>query len=246
MNKNYVILLVVALVVVGLILFNNDKKDLATPESLFKCPEEMPSFEEYGNNRAEVASLLYKENTSLGQEEAMTIIIEMSEKKGCRNDVEYLKEYKKSVNGKEAELNLVSDEYMNSQNLLEYKSNLGFSFKYPDYTKITEVAMGNNWVVVSAKDSDDRKVIISIGDNSENLLAEEWFLGPDSGFDSEQEVFFRTKIDGQDAVYTDSGTWLVVNTPDNKYRLSIAELTTNDTEVMYEEMGVIFKTLKFN
>ena len=244
MVKKYLIWVTAfVLIIILFSIFNKQKTNQA--EDLFKCPEEMKTFEEYTKNRAEVASLLYKENSSLSQEEAMNTVIEMAEKKGCRNDVEYLKEYKKSINGKEEELNLVSDDYMNSQELLEYKSNLGFSFKYPNYTKITEIKEGNNWIVIAPKDNSDRKVIISIGDNSENLKAEEWFLGPYSGFDTDQDVFFRTKIDGHDAVYTDSGTWLVVNTPDNKYRLSIAELTVNDAEVMYEEMGIIFKTLKF-
>lgn len=70
-------------------------------------------------------------------------------------------------------------------------------------------------------------------------------MGPNSGFDPATEVFFRTGIDGQPVVYTDSGTWVVFNTPVDNYRVSVAELTVEDAEVMYEEMGIVLGTLKF-
>ena len=245
MNKKHLILLLIVCGVIGAILFfaNTEKKDDAG--SIFKCPEEMQNFDEYADNRAEVASLLYKKNPSLSTEEAKNIIMEMAIKKGCSNDVDYLKEYKQSINGEESELDLVSDDYFNNQKLLEYDSGLGFSFKYPDYTKVERVYEGNSWIVISPKDNENTKIIISIGDNSENLKAEEWFLGENSGFDPSEDIFFRTKIDGQNAVYTEGGTWLVVNTRDNKYRLSIAKLTTGDAKVMYKEMGIVLKTLRF-
>lgn len=245
MNKKELIVILIGIGIIGIfVIFNKEEKN-AEIENLLKCPEEMQSFEEYATNRAEIMSLVYEKNKNMSQEEATTIIIEMAEKKGCNNDVDYLKEYKQSVNGNEAELNLISDDDLNSQNLLEYDSGLGFSFKYPEYTDVKKISDGNNWIIISPKGNDDRKIVISLGDNSENLKAEEWFLGPDSGFDPKKEVFFRTKIDGQDAVYTDAGAWLVVNSPDNKYRLSIAELTMENEEVMYKEMGIVFKTLKF-
>lgn len=219
----------------------NDEK----MRDIFKCPEEMSSFDEYVSNRTEIMSLVLLENGNISQEDMSVKILKLADERDCTNDVGYLREYGQEVSGEEAPFVLVSSDQLKRGDLIEYKTDFGFSFKYPPNTDVFEVSEGNTWIVVTNKNDDNAKIIISISANIENISAEDWFLGPDSGFDSDTEVFFRTEIDGQSVVYTDFGTWVVFNTPVDNYRVSIAELTVEDSEVMYEEMGIILGTLKF-
>jgi hypothetical protein len=50
---------------------------------------------------------------------------------------------------------------------------------------------------------------------------------------------------GQEAIVIEGGTWVVVNTPDNKYRLSIALLPGKDDQLLLTEMGIIIDSLRF-
>jgi hypothetical protein len=239
-KKNFIWILVV-ICLVGFFVFR-DKDEISLT---FKCPEEMGTFEEYTENRAEVSALLLKESPNLSQEEIVTKVMELADKKGCTNEVDYLKDYGQSVSGKNAPLALVNPEQLERDDLIEYETVAGFSFKHTPETDVYPMMMDNYWEVVTNKKDENSKIIISISRNDEDLSAEEWFLGPNSGFDQTTEVFFRTEIDGQPAVYTDSGTWVVFNTPVDNHRVSVAELTVEDAEIMYEEMGIILGTLKF-
>ncbi len=215
----------------------------------FKCPEEMSSYDEYLDNREQLAKLIQEKYPELSQEEVMNQIMEMVAKEGCSNDVGYFQDHRNDINGEEASITLVSEKELEESDLLEHKIELTFSFKYPTNTRVLtfeDSEEGTSWVVIENKEDENSKIIISIADNSEGITAEEWFLGPNSGFDPNEDIFFRTQIDGQPAVFTDSGTWVVVNTPDGKHRLSIAEMTVEDAKVMYKEMGIILGTLKFN
>ncbi len=88
-------------------------------------------------------------------------------------------------------------------------------------------------------------IVISIAENDENLKPEEWLLDPDAGGLKDSAKYYKTTIDGQDAVYTDDGMWTVVNTPDNKYRLSIADITVDNAERLINEMKVVVGSLTF-
>jgi len=126
-----------------------------------------------------------------------------------------------------------------------YNTDFGFSFEYPSYLEAVSFQESTNYVVVSSpnkEDDDTSAIIISIADNDENLTAEEWLLGPTSGLQKGDE-YFRSEIDGQPAVYTDGGMWTVVNTPDNKYRLSIADI--KDKQILFTEMGIVIESLTF-
>jgi hypothetical protein len=72
----------------------------------------------------------------------------------------------------------------------------------------------------------------------------EWLKGPDSGADL-SDGYNVFDIDGQEAVSVDGGTWVVVNTPDNKYRLSIALLPGENGTLLFTEEGIIISSLKF-
>lgn len=138
-----------------------------------------------------------------------------------------------------------SEDY--GKDFLEFESEFGFSFLYPPHTKIFHFTLGNSYVdilPIEKPENGRTAIVISIGDNDENLTPEEWLLHVDSGF-NKNNPYFRTTIDGQDAVYTDGGMWVVVNTPDDKYRLSISELSTGDAPIMFSEMGILVESLKF-
>ncbi len=134
-----------------------------------------------------------------------------------------------------------------SETFKTYKSNLGFSFKYPPYLTVEYYPKvypdRADRIVIKPKGSDgmsDGAIMISDVENYQNITPSEWLLGPDSGYStSTYGNYYREKIDGQDAVYTDGGMWSVVNTPDNTHRLSIADLPAKNGDRLFTEMGII-------
>jgi hypothetical protein len=129
-----------------------------------------------------------------------------------------------------------------------YTSRSGFSFNYPPYLEVMDLL---SHVVLRPVDeeSDSGSVVISVGINDENMTAEEWLLSPDSGYLQSKDLYgnyYKTTIDGQDAVYTDGGMWTVVDTPDDKYRLSIADLPSKSNNRLFTEMGIVIDSLVFN
>lgn len=131
-----------------------------------------------------------------------------------------------------------------------YKSDLGFSFKYPPHMYVmVDPDVPRLYVVSKSYKTDGSTpfaaIVISAGDNNENMTPEEWLLGPTSGYDK-SENYYKTDIDGQSAVYTDGGMWAVVNTPDNKWRLSIAYTVDESADIPFTEMGVIIESLTFD
>lgn len=132
-----------------------------------------------------------------------------------------------------------------------YKSKLGYSFQYPDYMFITEDPEPNIperiLVLSSTINKDDMfGVVISVMENSEGEDPEHWikvsYSGEDLSKDYDYNVF---DIDGQKAISTDGGTWVVVNTPNNKYRLSVALLYGKGNVPLFTEIGIIVSSLIF-
>ncbi len=144
-----------------------------------------------------------------------------------------------------------NEEYENyAKTFKTYKSDIGFSFKYPPHLKVkTEQDTSTNRIVLTPINANTSEglsaIIISIAENNQGMTAEEWLLSPTSGF-KHSDKYFKTTIDGQEAVYTDGGMWTVVNTPDNKYRLSIADLVTGSADELFTEMGIVVDSLIFN
>ena len=133
-----------------------------------------------------------------------------------------------------------------------YKSDFGFSFKYPPHLEVFEFCDSTCWIVLSAKDEsesdDNSKIIVSVAENDEQMSAEEWLLGQSSGYSQSKDDYgnyYKTHIDGQEAVYTDGRMWTIVNTPDNKYRLSIADLSPGNAMPLFSEMGIVVESLTF-
>lgn len=129
-----------------------------------------------------------------------------------------------------------------------YTSSLGFSFSYPSHLKVTDLL---SHIVLRPvnEESDNEYIVVSVGLNDENMTAEEWLLSPNSGYLQSKDNYgnyYKTTIDGQDAVYTDGGMWTVVNTPDNKYRLSIADVPSESNDRLFTEMGIVTESFVFN
>lgn len=147
----------------------------------------------------------------------------------------------------------ISEDYAEYAKTFEiYKSDFGFSFKYPPHLEVFEFCDNTCWIALSVKnenESDDSsKIIVSVAENDEQMSAEEWLLGPSSGYSQsidEYGNYYKTHLDGQEAVYTDGGMWTIVNTPDNKYRLSIADLSPGNASPLFSEMGIVVESLSF-
>lgn len=132
-----------------------------------------------------------------------------------------------------------------------YQSRLGFSFKYPPYLHIidmTDEYSPERVIAIPIDSNDPHGVVVSVGLNDEEMTAEEWLLSENSGYlQSKDEYgdYQKFTLDRQESVVTDSGGWVVVNTPDNKYRLSIALLPGKDGNLLFTEMGIIIDSLRF-
>lgn len=134
-------------------------------------------------------------------------------------------------------------------------SDFGFSFQYPEYMEVIPAFFpeDNFRIAIAYTDEEASKyegqsfgmIIISVGENDENQTAVEWMGGPYSGRDTSKK-YFLTEVDGQEAVQEQGGMWTVVNTPDGKYRLSIADLTTEGKNPPFSEMGIVINSLKFD
>jgi hypothetical protein len=131
-----------------------------------------------------------------------------------------------------------------------YTSPLGFSFKYPPHMRVMEDPDAPRVYVVTdvPKGEPFSAIVVSAGGNDENQTPEEWLLGDSSGYLQSQEHYgdyHKTQIDGQNAVYTEGGMWSVVNTPDNKVRLSIAYTAGEGADIPFTEMGIVVESLAF-
>ena len=136
-----------------------------------------------------------------------------------------------------------------------FQSDIGFSFQYPEYMEVIPAFVpGDNYriAIEYTKEEADKyegqsfgMIIISVAENDENQTPVEWMGGPYSGRDTSKK-YFLAGIDGQDAVQEQGGMWTVVNTPDGKYRLSIADLTTEGKNPPFTEMGIVINSLKFD
>lgn len=164
--------------------------------------------------------------------------------------IELMEEYEDSSNSSEVYTNESPDTFsLNGFKTYTDKS-VGFSFQYPSHMEVgTTQAIGNHIILSYSENTDDYgKIIVSIGLNDENMPPEEWLFGNDSGYIQSRDYYgdcYKTFIGEQEAVYTDGGMWVVVNTPDSKFRLSIADLTKDGENPPFTEIGTIVETLTF-
>ena len=148
----------------------------------------------------------------------------------------------------EIEIGATNTEEKFVSNLQMYESKLEFSFQYPPHLSVrkdTESLIPERLFVLpqSIEDDDVSAIIISVAENDEGMTPLEWLSGPSSGADLSKE-YDLLSLDGQGAISLDNGTWVVVNTPDEKYRLSIA-MFPDDSDILFTEMGIIINSLRF-
>ncbi len=142
-----------------------------------------------------------------------------------------------------------SDEYYEyEKSFLTYKSDVGFSFQYPPHmfveNKFEPVEL-YIWPksILESKSDPYGGIHIEMSKNNKGVTPLEW-LKNDAKKDL-SEGYNVLNIDGQEAITMDGGTWVVVNTPNNKYRIVISLMwDENGTQSMTEE-GIIISSLKF-
>jgi len=140
-----------------------------------------------------------------------------------------------------------------AKSLKEYDSVLGFSFLYPPHLYVMEdpepfIPERLFVLPVSIKkgNTDDiHGIIISTAENDEEMTPLEWLKGSNSGADL-SKGYNILNIDSQEAVSLNGGTWVVVNTLDNKYRISIALLPSKNGDLLFTEIGIIINSLRFS
>lgn len=135
-----------------------------------------------------------------------------------------------------------------------YTSELGFSFDYPNdmYVQNGSDGTDDNYRVLiipnSYKDNksqDLTAVVISASPNGPAQTPLGWLKSPDSGADM-SKGHSKLNIDGQEAISLENGTWVVVDTPDNKYQISIATLPgENPSQLLQDEMSSIVSSIVF-
>ncbi len=139
-----------------------------------------------------------------------------------------------------------NEEYASTSKSFKTFSNELFSFQYPSHLKVFQDpnSPGQIFLLTTEQpEKDARAIVVSYANNINNLTPEQWMLGPYSGYDKKTQLF-RTKIDGQDAVYVKGGMWTVVDTPDKKVQISIADFPFEQSE-LWTEMGIVIQSFKF-
>lgn len=146
----------------------------------------------------------------------------------------------------------LTDEYERYEKTFKtYNSQFGFSFQYPPHLYVMEdpepFIPERLFVLPTSvkKNTDDiYGVVISTADNEDGMTPLKWLKGPYSGADL-SEGYNVLDIDGQEAISLNGGTWVVVDTPDKKYQISIAFLPGKRGDLLFTEMGIIISSLKF-
>ena len=144
-------------------------------------------------------------------------------------------------------------------NLQTYTAH-GFSFEYSadfyvgDDTNNTD----GGWIYVlpiaykNNPNGDTQAIVISPRANHPSQTALDWLKDPNSGGYDISQGYKTVKVGGQDAISVENGDWVVVNTPDNTERISIAILppfatstSPTDLTALRNEMTLVQNSLSF-
>lgn len=149
-----------------------------------------------------------------------------------------------------------------AENIQTYNATeFGFSFKYSADNFLVGNDTNNTdggWIYVlpiaSTKNQaieEAGAIVISPRKISPSETPLDWLKSSNSGYDVSQG-YETIQVGGQQAISVKYGKyvdWLIVNTPDNKERLSIAILppsaTSTDLTVLHNEMATIVSSLSF-
>jgi hypothetical protein len=145
-----------------------------------------------------------------------------------------------------------NDEYENYEKSFKtYDSQFGFTFQYPPYLYVMEdpePGISERLFVSPIPTKDNNEIygiVISTAENEDGMTPLKWLQGPDSGADL-SKGYNVLDLDGQEAISLEGGTWVVVDTPDKKYQLSIALLPSKNGDLLFTEIGIIVSSLKFS
>lgn len=134
-------------------------------------------------------------------------------------------------------------------------SEYGFSFQYSDDYYVTDDT-SDGWVVlepIALRNSPENYgIIISPRQNTSSETALDWLKDPNAGGYNISQGYNTVQIGGQEAISVENGDWVVVNTPDNTERLSIAILPPSatstsiaDLTALRGEMSTVLNSLSF-
>jgi len=168
------------------------------------------------------------------------------------NCVVAIKRYNDAKNGKAdpedmAIIDKVIDDAISAK---KYISDLGFSFDYPkDFRVVNDSEESRLFIFPNSynPESDDEitAVVISSSPNNPPITPMEWLESSYSGADL-SKGYNKVNIDGQEAISLENNMWVVVNTPDDKYQISIAPLPfKNPNESLQKALSQIVSTMSF-
>ncbi|MDP6388041.1 MAG: hypothetical protein QGG63_02100, partial [Candidatus Pacebacteria bacterium] len=141
---------------------------------------------------------------------------------------------------------------------------IGFSFKYPNYLFIEKDPNIPNMLIIMPErlkttDEPFTSISITVEENSNLLTPFEWLkqeaIGssrakPFDAVDIMKEYlddYQIETIDGQQAIFIDGGLWVVVNTPNQKWRISISPLLDerSGASALFRETEIIVNSFSF-
>lgn len=136
-------------------------------------------------------------------------------------------------------------------------SEYGFSFKYSsDFYVSDDTADG--WIVVmpvalkNNTDGNIEGIVISPRQNTSSQTALDWLKDPNAGGYDISQGYNTVQVAGKTGIAVENGDWVVVNTPDNSERLSIAIMPPSATSTslsalttLQYEMALVLNSLSF-
>lgn len=247
-NKLIKVLLVSVFIIIVLVVFIMTNPNPVKPSS-YKCPRDYKTNQEYLDGIDTWINEVTTKNPKITDEEMKIERDSLFKDNNCEQG--YWVDNTKTDGSPNGTILLIPEPVLTKSEKSElktYTDDLGFSFRYPSNMSVKVIPKldpaNTQIIAIKPKNTEDNLIIISVANNDENISPEEWLLGPTSGFKVSDEYHITT-IDGQNIVYTDNNMWFVINTPDNKYRLSIADLNPDKKSRLFKEMGIIITSLKF-
>jgi hypothetical protein len=134
----------------------------------------------------------------------------------------------------------------------------GFSFKYSANDFYVSDDTADGWIVVmpvalrNNPNGNVEGIVISPRQNNPSETALDWLKDPNAGGYDISQGYNTVPVAGQQAISVENGDWVVVNTPDNSQRLSIAILQSSATSTslsalttLQYEMALVLNSLSF-
>lgn len=213
--------------------------------NLFKCPQGYSDVATAEDLKIFIKDYLLK-NPNATIDDITSYRYNLLVENNCKEVLDHVANSKN--NYQQSVIDDLNGEY--TKNIKVYESESGFSFKYPNsfFIFVNPDAPSRLMVLPNSlkenKNEPMSAIIISTSENEDSISALDWLKGPYSGYDISKGYSLR-KVDGQEAISVENGDWVVVNTPDNKKRLSIALLTNKNAEPLRKELNDLINSMSF-